>query len=712
VFTAYGSGKMPVLSNPNSETNDGNAIRISASHIVIENLNIKNCALSGPRTVGGIAAFDRQDHHITIQNCEFSGCRVAVRLYAHDVLITNNYMHSPGGGINEWWGPMAIVGAGYNGEISFNLIKEFLAPNNYGFDGGAIEIDDEGIHTNWKIHHNISLGNEGFIETYDDSECDDCTWGDIEIYYNFSDDYQWFLDGPIGKNAIIENNTILRVLPANTDFNWCISLHHKIPDGSVRNNIFVLANGVTAFEWENPGNATSSNIYYSVDNSLDNPKGYPLGEGEIITDPLFVNYAVRDLHLLEGSPAIDMGETSRYYMDLDNNPVPQGNGTDLGAFESPFSAIVPHFDIITNNFSVEVDGNGSLAEDQQSIQSYAWDFGDGGTAAGNTASHTYSEAETFDITLTITSTSGESASRTKSVSFSKPPELVENRWRSFNVEIQAGTPQAIVSDGTTTVNIQFYESADDDGVGLDELLTPYNPGTHPDAFNHVENYWGSEYPYAGKSNVPQGSDTDESKDRFPGVFDLQIHPPNNKHLIVCSFEVPFDGNYTASGIGIRRVYNENSSVELRLFGPEKELISALSSTSKTWKYDYHTHSLKDLKKGDLIYFAIANFDGFAYDATEILWDVKYDGPKSLSNNSIQENNIRVYPNPSTGLIHLTFGQESNKSNNSTFQIKDIEGRLIDTIGINSHEITLDLTNYAAGIYFLYHDTNFKKIIIS
>jgi hypothetical protein len=340
VFTAYGSGDMPAISNPDPEINDGNAIRISTSYITIENLYIYNCGLSGPRTVAGIASFDRQDHHIIIQHCEFEGCRVAVRLYAHDVCITNNYMHAPGGGINEWWGPMAIVGAGYNGEISFNVIEGFLAPNNYGFDGGAIELDDEGIHTNWRIHHNISLGNEGFLESYDDSECDDCTWGGIEICYNYSDDYQWFIDGPIGADAIIENNTILRVLPANTDYNWCISLHHLIPHASVSNNIFVLANGVTAFEWENPGSSTSDNIYYSVDNSLSNPKGYPLGKGEIVADPLFVNFEERDLHLLQGSPAIDMAEASRYTYDLDRNPVPQGKAPDAGAFESSFTASI------------------------------------------------------------------------------------------------------------------------------------------------------------------------------------------------------------------------------------------------------------------------------------------------------------------------------------------------------------------------------------
>ncbi|MBA7700128.1 hypothetical protein ES703_108835 [subsurface metagenome] len=69
-------------------------------------------------------------------------------------------------------------------------------------------------------------------------------------------------------------------------------------------------------------------------------------EGEIIADPLFINYEERDLHLLEGSPAIDMAEASRYTFDLDGNQVPQGNAPDAGAYESSFSvSLIPCFDV-------------------------------------------------------------------------------------------------------------------------------------------------------------------------------------------------------------------------------------------------------------------------------------------------------------------------------------------------------------------------------
>lgn len=419
VFTSYGEGDRPAISNPDSTANDGNAIRISASHILIDDFYIHDCGLSKPRTVAGVASFNRDDHHITIQNSEFSGCRVAVRLYAHDVLITNNYMHTPGGGINEWWGPMGIVGAGYNGEISFNRIEGFLAPNNYGFDGGAIELDDEGLHTNWTIHHNISKGNQGFLETYDDSECKNCTWGNIKISYNYSDDYQWFIDGPIGYNPIIENNTVVRVLPANTKFNWCISLHDSIPEGFVRNNIFVLANGVKAFEWDDPGNVTTDNIYYSVDQSVENPKGYPLGLGEVIGDPGFVNFESRNLGLDSGSVAIDGARFARHEMDVNKNLVAQGNMADIGAFESPYAAVVARIFCYQEYTTVELSGIKSGVELGQSISKYTWDFGDGAQSNEEVVNHTYRKSGTYNITLTVESSSGASSAVSKQVEIYK-----------------------------------------------------------------------------------------------------------------------------------------------------------------------------------------------------------------------------------------------------------------------------------------------------
>lgn len=56
--------------------------------------------------------------------------------------------------------------------------------------------------------------------------------------------------------------------------------------------------------------------------------------------------------------------------------------------------------------AVEFDGTKSTGD----IASYDWTFGDGGTATGATVSHTFSEAGTYNVTLSVTDTNGTVAS--------------------------------------------------------------------------------------------------------------------------------------------------------------------------------------------------------------------------------------------------------------------------------------------------------------
>ncbi len=56
--------------------------------------------------------------------------------------------------------------------------------------------------------------------------------------------------------------------------------------------------------------------------------------GNISNSPQFVNLALGDLHLQAGSPCIDAGTAMALTVDLDGNARPQGNGFDMGAYES------------------------------------------------------------------------------------------------------------------------------------------------------------------------------------------------------------------------------------------------------------------------------------------------------------------------------------------------------------------------------------------
>ena len=66
------------------------------------------------------------------------------------------------------------------------------------------------------------------------------------------------------------------------------------------------------------------------------------GEGNIDTDPLWVDPAGGDFHLTEASPGVDAGDTSVFGLvatDLEGQTRVQHCRVDLGVYESPLSLI-------------------------------------------------------------------------------------------------------------------------------------------------------------------------------------------------------------------------------------------------------------------------------------------------------------------------------------------------------------------------------------
>jgi len=92
-------------------------------------------------------------------------------------------------------------------------------------------------------------------------------------------------------------------------------------------NCILWSNSAEIYNEYESGGAT---VTYS-----DVQGGWP-GEGNIDADPLFVNGATGDLHLLPGSPCIDAGDNAAVSTstDLDGNPRIQGVAVDMGAYET------------------------------------------------------------------------------------------------------------------------------------------------------------------------------------------------------------------------------------------------------------------------------------------------------------------------------------------------------------------------------------------
>jgi parallel beta-helix repeat protein len=164
----------------------------------------------------------------------------------------------------------------------------------------------------------------------------------------------------------------------------------------------------------------------------------------IEADPLWASRSSGDFHLLSGSPAIDSadsgapGETAT---DAEGNGRYDDPGTvntgagprsydDRGALErvqrstnSPPTAVLA-VSPSTGTAPLAVTADGSASSDPNGpIATYRFDFGDGAVAGPQSAAqatHTYSAAGTYTVTLTVTDSGGLSSSATAQVVVSAP----------------------------------------------------------------------------------------------------------------------------------------------------------------------------------------------------------------------------------------------------------------------------------------------------
>jgi hypothetical protein len=339
-LTAYGSGHPPVFEKPG-----GIAIWITGSYTVIDGLFLQNAANDPdiPYNFRGALLIYTGTEHNVVRNSEFTNAGVGIKTFGRHHLIEHNYIHDlvlvydrP----KESYGAIGISVNDSDTEIAHNGFEncrhEAIA---YGYDGGAIEIEGfTAVKDNIYIHHNVSIGSQGFIEVAETKATN------VTVAHNVSDDYQQFIAWDTTtrpSNFLVEHNTVIRIHPENACALFTMFYYREEgvdPDESwltFRNNVFYTAWRPVLDNADYPCNYPHGhNLFYTPSGSaISDPVGYPLGPGDIIGDPQFVDFGARDLHLQPTSPAIDMGADLGYTNDYDANPVPIGPAPDAGAYE-------------------------------------------------------------------------------------------------------------------------------------------------------------------------------------------------------------------------------------------------------------------------------------------------------------------------------------------------------------------------------------------
>jgi hypothetical protein len=703
VLTNYGTGELPKFSNPDWSDHTGNAIRFAGDWLIADGLYFHD--VPPPPTGGFITVWEAgalrlllgADHCI-IRNCYFDTVPKAIQSHGEYTLITHNTMIGEQVLLgSQYWGPIGIqIGIG-NHEICYNTIQEFWVTEGHawGQDGGAMEMDDGRNHKdNVYIHHNRTINNCGFLEISWDYDIEHREVWNLRVAFNVSSDYQaiGFLEAPL-HDSYIDNNTFDRT--RQLLYNSTMEVQLGTP--TVRNNLFIL-DGRDPYQADDGQHHVfqQNNWYYRVDNpSLVYFPETAAGNG----DPGLVGFFAggdSDYHLSLNSPLRSVAQNlSEFYSeDFDGNPLPDSGAWDIGALQFRGVGItapeVGEIFYIPTAVSIQAgtaDHDTSitrvefyhrslkLGEDYSSPYSYTWNVDTAGTYQ-LTARAIHSDGTTMYSSRVWFLATDSSADG----------EII---WHSYDVVTNTGFQPVTVLDqnGANFTVVKLYESSNTGGVARGSLFGVFNSDLHLDSFNHVDNFWcnlsvSDAYPYAGKSSVDRGADSGESGTPTPfGVKDLQLHPPENPHLVVAAFVAPHDGYYAVSDLAARRVHHEGETVTYRLFDSDQTELSRIVATQdQAWVSDESVYVLGALGQGDHIYFGVGRGDAhYFWDATEIVWTVTYSDSQITSTlpdpQGAVPDDYRLYqnhPNPFNPDTVIKF--DLPKSTHISLLVYDLLGR--------------------------------------
>jgi PKD repeat protein len=157
---------------------------------------------------------------------------------------------------------------------------------------------------------------------------------------------------------------------------------------------------------------------------------------------------------------------------------PNGPRGSTCTVEDMFIPAVPPTAVIDAQMdwmTVSVSGAGST--DDIGIVSYAWEFGDGATASGMTATHTYLTTGDKTITLTVTDTDGLTGSATATVTAMMPPPPTA----AFTYSVVGDVLSVDASTSQSLTGIVSYTWTWGDGSASETLTTPMATHTYPAA---------------------------------------------------------------------------------------------------------------------------------------------------------------------------------------------------------------------------------------
>lgn len=251
-------------------------------------------------------------------------------------------------------------------------------------------------------------------------------------------------------------------------------------------------------------------------------------------------------------------------LTVTDNSGAQTSATATVTTETPNSLPEAAFTAESAGLAVSFDAAGTKDSDGR-VTDYRWDFGDGGTGTGMSASHTYAKGGSYTVRLVATDDRGGQGTVTRNVTVSNTPPTAA--FQSASAGLDASFDAAASSDIDGRITSYAWEYGDGaTGTGPTPRHSYANPGTYTVKLTVTDNSGATGSSTAGivvdRVNVsPSAAFSTQVKDL---TVSFDAGASSDPDGTISSYSWNFGDGTTATGIRQSHTYSRAGDYEVTL----------------------------------------------------------------------------------------------------------------------------------------------------